>query len=88
VSDFILVVESFVIILDVSVAILDVSGVLILVESLVTVVVESVFTSVLDEPPLQAANNAEIERTISTFFILINLEFYNLFLVYTIISKK
>jgi hypothetical protein len=87
VSDFIFV-ESFITILDVSLVILDVSDV-ILVESDVTVVeVESVFTSVLEEPPLQAARIAEIERTISTFFILINLEIYNLFLVYTVISKK
>ena len=61
-------------IFDVSLVILDVSGVGVLIaeESLVTVV-ESVFTSVLEEPPSQAAKNAEIERTISTFFILINL---------------
>jgi hypothetical protein len=74
-----------------SFTILDVSldGVVVIAEeSLVTVVVESVFTSVLEEPPSQAAKNAEIERTISTFFILINLGFNNLFPVYTIISKK
>ena len=75
---------------DVSLIILDVSAVVVVIaeESLVTVVVESVFTSVLEEPPLQAASIAEIERTISTFFILIDLEFYNLFLVYTLISEK
>jgi hypothetical protein len=66
---------SALILFDVSLVILDVSGIGIVIaeESLVTVVVESVFTSVLEEPPSQAAKNAEIERTISTFFILINL---------------
>jgi len=60
----------------------------ILVESVVTVV-ESVFTSVvLDVSPSQAVKNADIQITISTFFILINLEFYNLFLVYTLILKR
>ncbi len=83
-SALILLVESFDIILDVSEDIRDVSGVLILVESVDTVV-ESVFVSVLEELPLQAAKNAEIERTISTFFILIDLKFNNLFLVYTLI---
>jgi hypothetical protein len=81
-------VVSFITILEVSLAILDVSAALILEVSVETLVVESVFTSVLEEPPLQAAKNAEIERTISTFFILINLEVDNIFLVYTIISKK
>jgi hypothetical protein len=65
------------------------AGVDIVDESVVMVVVESVFTSVLlDVSPLQAAKNAEMQITISTFFILINLEFYNLFLVYTIISRR
>lgn len=68
VSDFILDVSP-IILDDVSVVILDDVSVVTLVE------VESVFTSVLDEPPLQAAKNADIERTISTFFILINLKF-------------
>jgi hypothetical protein len=64
-------------------------GVDIFEESVVTVVVESFVTSVLlVESPPQAARNAEMQITISTFFILINLEFYNLFLVYTVISKK
>jgi uncharacterized membrane protein (DUF373 family) len=59
------------------------------VVSVVTLVVESVFTSVLlVESPPQAARNADRQITISTFFILISLEFYNLFLVYTLIPKK
>jgi hypothetical protein len=63
--------------------------VVILVESDVTVVdVESVLTSVVLVSPPQAARNAETQRTISTFFILIDLDFYNLFSVYTLILKK
>jgi hypothetical protein len=46
-----------------------------IVESLVTVVVESEFVSVLEEPPLQAANNAEAQAITNNFFILINLDF-------------
>jgi len=46
----------------------------------VIVEVESFVTSVLlVEPPLQAAKNAQTERAIRTFFILINLDFYNYF---------
>lgn len=74
-------------ILDVSLIILEVS-LIILEVSVVIVEVESFVVSVVEEPPLQAAKNAEIERTISTFFILIDLEFDNLFVVYTRIEKK
>jgi len=63
----------------------------ILVESVVTVVVvvvSAVASVDLVVSPLQAARNADKHITISTFFILINLEFYNLFLVYTLILKR
>jgi hypothetical protein len=73
-------------ILDVSVAIEDESGVTgaVVVDVSVDIIVdvESLVASVLVvELSLHAAKNAENARTISTFFILINLDFYDLFLV-------
>jgi hypothetical protein len=47
--------------------------------------VESFDVSVVEEPSLQAAKNAVTQIASNTFFILINLDFYNLFLIYTII---
>ena len=52
--------------------------------SVVVTVVESEVDSVLEEP-LQAAKNAQIESAIRIFFILINLDFLNVFYVYTVI---
>jgi hypothetical protein len=47
--------------------------------------VESFDVSVVEEPSLQAAKNAVTQIASNTIFILINLDFYNLFLIYTII---
>jgi hypothetical protein len=60
-----------------------VAGAVVVVLSVDIIVdVESVVASVLVvELSLHAAKNAENARTISTFFILINLDFYDLFLV-------
>jgi hypothetical protein len=70
--------------LVVSVAILEVSADIVwlvsaaigaAVVSVATVVVVSVVVSVDEEPPLQAAKNAETQTIINNFFILINLDF-------------
>jgi len=63
-----------VVILVVSVVILDIVSAGAIVESFVTVVVvevESFVVSVLEEPPLQDARNAETQTIIRNFFILI-----------------
>jgi hypothetical protein len=83
----------------VSVAIFDVSAIIFVVVSGVAagaivdvsvdiVDVESLVVSVVEEPPLQAAKNAEMQTITNNFFILINLDFYNLFYVYTYILKR
>lgn len=47
-----------------------------------------VVASVVEEPPLQDAKNAEIQTIAKNFFILINLDFYNLFHIYTAFLKR